>query len=79
LVVLFSYAGTEIVAVAAAETEDPARSLRRATRSVVARILLFYVGSVTAVVLLLPTEQTPVDSSPFAAVWTGWASRPLAP
>lgn len=68
LVVLFSYAGTEVVAVAAAETADPERSLRQATRSVVARILVLYILSVAAVVALLPTRETPVTSSPFAAV-----------
>ena len=68
LVVLFSYGGSEIVAVAAAETADPERSLRRATRQVVGRICLFYVLSVAAIIALLPTDRTPTDSSPFAAV-----------
>ncbi|SCF45902.1 Amino acid permease [Micromonospora mirobrigensis] len=68
LVVLFSYAGTEVVAIAAAESEDPANTLRRATRSVVGRILLFYIGSVVAIVLLLPTAETPTTTSPFSAV-----------
>lgn len=67
LVVLFSYAGTEIVAVAAAETDDPARTLRSATRTVVVRIVIFYIASIAGIVALLPTADTPVGSSPFAA------------
>ena len=65
---LFTYGGTEIVAIAAAEAEDPERTLVAATRQVVARILLFYVGSVALIVCLLPLARTPDDASPFAVV-----------
>jgi GABA permease len=67
LIVLFSYAGTEIVAVAAAEADDPERTLRKATRTVVLRIVIFYIVSIAAIVALLPTADTPVGSRPFAA------------
>lgn len=66
--VLFTYGGTEIVAIAAAEAQDPARALVRATRQVVGRILLFYVGSTALIVALLPAAAIPTDASPFAAV-----------
>ena len=66
--VLFTYGGTEIVAIAAAEAEDPERTLVAATRQVVSRILLFYVGSIALIVCLLPTDRTPDDASPFAVV-----------
>ncbi|HXV94294.1 MAG TPA: amino acid permease, partial [Pseudonocardia sp.] len=48
--VLFTYGGTEIVAIAAGEAADPRRALVRATRQVVGRIVLFYVGSIALVV-----------------------------
>ena len=66
--VLFTYGGTEIVAIAAAEAEDPERTLVAATRQIVARILLFYVGSIALIVCLLPLARTPDDASPFAVV-----------
>ncbi len=46
VVVIFSMVGAEIVTVAAAESRDPVLAVRRATRSVVARVAIFYVGSV---------------------------------
>lgn len=67
LVVVFAFGGTEIVAVAAAETEDPERSIARAIRTVVWRILVFYVGSLAVIIAVVPwTSQT--LKSPFAAV-----------
>lgn len=67
LVVVFAFGGTEIVSVAAAETADPARSVGKAIRTVVWRILVFYIGSLTVIVLVVPWESEAL-SSPFAAV-----------
>ncbi len=49
LLVAFSFGGIEIMAVAAAETEDPAHNVSRAVRTIVWRILVFYMGSVVEV------------------------------
>ncbi|RPD88014.1 amino acid permease [Luteimonas sp. 100069] len=67
LVVVFAFGGTEIVAIAAAETNDPARSLARAIRTVAWRILVFYLGSIAVIVVVVPWDS-PALSSPFAAV-----------
>jgi amino acid transporter, AAT family len=69
LVVIFAFGGTEIVAVAAAETKDPQRSVARAVKTVVWRILVFYVGSVLVITLVVPWDS-PSLASPFAAVLT---------
>ena len=66
--VLFTYGGTEIVAIAAGEVADPGRALVRATRQVVGRIVLFYVGSIALIVALVPWSELPPDRSPFAVV-----------
>src|SRR5688572_6780087 len=67
LVVVFAFGGTEIVAVAAAETEDPERSIARAIRTVAWRILVFYIGSLSVIIAVVPWTS-PALSSPFAAV-----------
>jgi AAT family amino acid transporter len=67
LVVVFAFGGTEIVAVAAAETEDPQRSIARAIRTVVWRILVFYVGSLAVIIAVVPWTSAAL-ASPFAAV-----------
>jgi AAT family amino acid transporter len=67
LVVIFAFGGTEIVAVAAAETEDPERSIARAIRTVAWRILVFYIGSLSVIIAVVPWTSASL-SSPFAAV-----------
>ncbi|MCD0260088.1 amino acid permease [Xanthomonas melonis] len=67
LVVVFAFGGTEIVAVAAAETADPGRSLARTIRTVAWRILVFYIGSISVIVAVVPWTSAALGS-PFAAV-----------
>ncbi|WP_411373601.1 amino acid permease [Arthrobacter sp. MPF02] len=66
-VVIFAFGGTEIVSVAAAETEDPEHSVGRAIRTVVWRILVFYIGSVFVIAAVLPATSEAL-ASPFAGV-----------
>lgn len=67
LVVVFAFGGTEIVAVAAAETQDPERSVARAIRTVAWRIAVFYLGSLAVIVAVVPWTSAALKS-PFAAV-----------
>lgn len=50
----FSFLGTEIVALAAGEAENPRRNVPRAIRRVFYRILIFYVGGVIVIGWLVP-------------------------
>mgnify|MGYP004705302043 FL=1 len=50
----FSFAGTELVGLAAAETENPRKSLPSATKQVFWRIALFYIISLTLVGVNVP-------------------------
>ncbi|HEY3436230.1 MAG TPA: amino acid permease [Actinotalea sp.] len=68
LVVVFAFGGIEIITIAAAESDDPQRSIARAARSIVWRILLFYVGSVAIMVLVLPWDSAELLAGPFVAV-----------
>src|ERR1700739_1194483 len=67
VVVIFSMVGAEIVTVAAAESRDPERAVQRATRSVVARIGIFFVGSVFLLVVILPWNSVELGASPYVA------------
>ncbi|MGA7207190.1 MAG: amino acid permease [Specibacter sp.] len=78
-VVVFAFGGTEIVAVAAAETANPERSVGIAIRTVVWRILVFYIGSIFVIAAVLPWNSEDL-LSPFAGVlnsagiqWAGTA------
>ena len=67
VVVIFSMVGAEIVTVAAAESRDPVVAVQRATRSVVARIAIFFVGSVFLLVVILPWNSVELGASPYVA------------
>ncbi|GAB7531624.1 GABA permease [Pseudomonas sp. 3A(2025)] len=54
LTTMFSFMGTEIVTIAAAESKDPAKQITKATNSVIWRICLFYLVSIFIVVALVP-------------------------
>ncbi|WP_299570289.1 amino acid permease [uncultured Williamsia sp.] len=57
LVTMFSFMGTEIVTIAAAESPDPKAGITKAVNSVIWRISLFYIGSIFVVVSLLPYNR----------------------
>ncbi|BDB40407.1 GABA permease gabP [Mycobacterium kiyosense] len=67
VVVIFSMVGAEVVTIAAAESRDPERAVARATNSVVARIAVFFVGSVFLLVVVLPWNSTELGASPYVA------------
>ncbi|GGU37720.1 amino acid permease [Nocardioides albus] len=63
--VVFAYAAVELVGTAAGETAEPAKIMPRAINSVIARIAVFYVGSLVLLALLLPYTTYQADESPF--------------
>jgi len=73
----FSFLGSELVSVAAGESEDPALNVPRAIKQVFWRILLFYVLAILVIGLIIPYnsaelvhgELTDVASSPFTIVF----------
>ncbi|MFW2178429.1 MULTISPECIES: amino acid permease [unclassified Moraxella] len=52
--VMFAFIGAEVVTVAASESENPSQEIVKTTKSVVWRIILFYVGSIFIAVCLVP-------------------------
>ncbi|GAA1882787.1 amino acid permease [Williamsia serinedens] len=57
LVTMFSFMGTEIVTIAAAESPNPKAGITKAVNSVIWRISIFYIGSIFVVVSLLPYNR----------------------
>ncbi|MFD9964084.1 amino acid permease [Amycolatopsis sp. NPDC058986] len=69
VIVIFSYFGTEIVTIAAAESSEPATAVRKATSTIVWRVIIFFVGSVALLVMITPWRDIPSETSPFAAAF----------
>src|SRR5215213_8492109 len=70
VVVIFSMVGAEIATIAAAESPDPERAIARATNSVVARIAIFYVGSVFLLAAIVPWNSEELAASPYVSAFT---------
>jgi aromatic amino acid permease len=68
LVVAFAFGGIEIVTIAAAESENPERSIATAVRTVMWRISVFYIGAIGIMVLVLPWNDPELQDGPFVAV-----------
>ena len=62
LITMFSFMGTEIVTIAAAESPDPEHGITKAVRTVIWRISLFYIGSIFIIVSLMPYNELPDGS-----------------
>ena len=65
VVVIFAMTGVEVVTIAAAESEEPGRNIRRAVNSVVFRILFFFVTATFLIVVVQPWTEIVPGKSPF--------------
>jgi len=66
---IFSYLGTEAVAVTAGEASHPEVAVPRAMRSMLGRLALFYIGGVAVLVGVMPWTQAGLSESPFVRVF----------
>ncbi|WP_292976352.1 amino acid permease [Mycobacterium sp.] len=66
-VVVSAMVGAEVATIAAAETADPERAVARATKSVVVRIVIFYLGSVFLLAVIVPWNAERPGVSPYVA------------
>ncbi|WP_028229178.1 amino acid permease [Paraburkholderia ferrariae] len=68
-VVMFSFGGLELVGITAAEADDPAHTIPRATNQVIYRILIFYVGALGVLLSLYPWQKVVTGGSPFVLIF----------
>lgn len=81
---MFAFGGIELIGMAAAEAKDPEKTIPKAINQVVFRILIFYVGSLTILLSLVPWNQLDLgglDKSPFVMIFSQmgiqWAAHLL--
>src|SRR6266852_7600794 len=63
-----SYMGVEVIAVTAGEAQNPAISIPRAMRTIVYRLIVFYVLAITVMLAMTPWDRTgsaSINGSPF--------------
>lgn len=69
--VIYSFIGTEIVAVTSGEAADPARTIPVAMRRMVLGLSAIYIATITLLVALTPWNSLGVGESPFVRVLDG--------
>lgn len=69
LIAGFSFQGTELVGIAAGESEDPEKNIPKAINTIFWRILLFYLGTIFVVGALIPYTSAGVDTSVFTLIF----------
>jgi L-asparagine transporter-like permease len=77
---LTSYMGVEVIAVTAGEAQNPQTSIPRAMRTVVFRLIIFYVCAITVMLAMTPWSQTgsaTISGSPFVRAF-GTVGIPFA-
>ncbi|MCC9022115.1 amino acid permease [Bacillus nakamurai] len=69
ITVNFAFQGTELIGVAAGESEDPEKTIPRSIRQTVWRTLVFFVLSIIVIAGMIPWKQAGVVESPFVVVF----------
>ncbi|HZQ67670.1 MAG TPA: amino acid permease [Terriglobales bacterium] len=75
-----SYMGVEVIAVTAGEAQDPSNSIPRAMRTIVYRLIIFYVLAIAVMLAMTPWNQTgstDISGSPFVRAF-GTVGIPFA-
>lgn len=77
LIVNFAFNGTEMIGIAAGETENPEKNVPKAIHAAVWRLMIFFVGTIIVISALLPYQDAGMvgghgdglSSSPFVTVF----------
>lgn len=72
LIVMFSYAGFEVIGLAASETANPGKTVPQAITYTVFGLIGLYISAVFAILLLVPTTGLTADQSPLVTALTAW-------
>ena len=68
VVIVCTFQGAELVGIAAGETKDPEKNIRKAVKSVAIRILVFFVFSTFIIAYIIPYKDSSVANTPFITV-----------
>lgn len=68
VLVLFAYAGTGVIGLAAGETKRPRRTIPTSLWTTLPLILVMYMGSILAILWVVPFHRVTTTSSPFVQV-----------
>ncbi len=70
VLVIFSFGGTQFVGIAAADAENPNKTVPKAINGVIFRIVIFYIGTISVILCLYPWALLSTNISPFVDVFS---------
>ncbi|BCZ44896.1 amino acid permease [Clostridium gelidum] len=68
--VVFAFAGIELVGLTAGETENPEQVIPKAINNIPIRIIIFYIGALIVIMSIYPWNSINPDTSPFVQVFS---------
>ncbi|WP_425277067.1 amino acid permease [Bartonella senegalensis] len=68
-VVMFSFGGTELIGITAGEASNPQKTIPAAIRQVMWRIIIFYIGSISVIMIISPWDMIGKNGSPFVTIF----------
>ncbi|KLU61324.1 aromatic amino acid transport protein AroP [Peptococcaceae bacterium CEB3] len=69
VVVMFSFGGIELIGITAGEADNPKKSIPKAINQVMWRILVFYVGALSIMMIIFPWNKVGMSGSPFVQIF----------
>lgn len=69
LAVNYAFSGTELIGIAAGETDNPKEAVPRAIKTTIGRLVIFFVLTILVLASLLPMKEAGVSSAPFVDVF----------
>ncbi len=70
VIVMFSFGGIELIGITAGEADNPKKSIAQAINQVIWRILIFYVGALTVLMIIYPWNKVGLEGSPFVQIFS---------
>jgi AAT family amino acid transporter len=70
VLVAFAFGGVESVGYAAGETSDVKATIPKAINSIFWRIMIFYVGAISVMLILYPWQKIGTEGSPFVMIFS---------
>lgn len=69
LSVNYAFSGTELIGIAAGETENPVETVPKAIKTTIGRLVIFFVLTIIVLASLLPMKEAGVTDAPFVTVF----------
>ncbi len=69
LAVNYAFSGTELIGIAAGETDNPTEAVPKAIKTTIGRLVIFFVLTIVVLAALLPVKEAGVTQAPFVTVF----------